>query len=636
MINAKQYLIDLVKAKTGIWITEEDVEFSNPIRQPDGSTRNTKITVYPKPWLPLVNGFDLYYNRTHTSEVRPFRILKGTNKTTHDVLDVINHEYDYNFTEEEINNKILPNADVSGYTHFYLFFTENCIGFYNYQIVITADFLIKEHPLPDPIDVSDPYVPVPYQLYLPHSTIVGTVCIDGSLWRMRSSGNEDFVYILYEENSPTCTVNSFRVVNKNNVVNSNRESIVTYKFEQPLEEDVEFVVSAISNTGLRSDIKSIEYKINTNDPWVTLLSNNKLIVPKGRNRFCFKVVMSDTDVKMILLGIYEKPSNKILTNKSIEYANISVSEHSNTPVNEYHPSGAILNYICVGTDLICTYANGSGGTYTETIETNSLACGYTTKPNLTVNVSTTTVTEDSEIVLIYTLTSITTTDLKLNINLNNITTDSYDIGTIQYRLLGGIDYMSIPSDNTIIIPIGIVKFFIKLKILLDDVSEINEVCSVTISETEQQSMLLNSVPITTTITIGNKPVVKPTLSSDTNELHLNINDDYKYGIIKYSLTNTLNVQLPLMLTVTYLDDTDPNLFVFKHWNEDTSMWDTVASGSVLTVPKEKTHFYISIDNLGVVSKITDKGFDISLEDFSGTPKLNNTEPLVVTVKIPAP
>ncbi len=40
------------------------------------------------------------------------------------------------------------------------------------------------------------------------------------------------------------------------------------------------------------------------------------------------------------------------------------------------PAGALLAQNCVGFDLVATYANGSGGTYTQVVQANSGACGY--------------------------------------------------------------------------------------------------------------------------------------------------------------------------------------------------------------------------------------------------------------------
>ena len=50
-------------------------------------------------------------------------------------------------------------------------------------------------------------------------------------------------------------------------------------------------------------------------------------------------------------------------------------------------AGTLLSDSCVGFDLVGTYADGSGGTYTQTIETNSATCGYTPPVTYSVSIS---------------------------------------------------------------------------------------------------------------------------------------------------------------------------------------------------------------------------------------------------------
>jgi len=59
------------------------------------------------------------------------------------------------------------------------------------------------------------------------------------------------------------------------------------------------------------------------------------------------------------------------------------------PAPVYDPAGTFLGDFCQGFDLVGTYADGSGGTYTQTIESNSASCGYEppcqNPPNITAS-----------------------------------------------------------------------------------------------------------------------------------------------------------------------------------------------------------------------------------------------------------
>ena len=57
------------------------------------------------------------------------------------------------------------------------------------------------------------------------------------------------------------------------------------------------------------------------------------------------------------------------------------SAGASVTVNPAPPAaGTLLSQACQGYTLVGTYANGSGGTYTQTIETNSITCGYNPNP----------------------------------------------------------------------------------------------------------------------------------------------------------------------------------------------------------------------------------------------------------------
>ena len=66
---------------------------------------------------------------------------------------------------------------------------------------------------------------------------------------------------------------------------------------------------------------------------------------------------------------------------------------STTTTTTNVPAGTLLSTSCFGVDLYGTYADGSGGSYVDLIESNSVSCGYTTTTS-TSTTTTTTTTED--------------------------------------------------------------------------------------------------------------------------------------------------------------------------------------------------------------------------------------------------
>lgn len=66
--------------------------------------------------------------------------------------------------------------------------------------------------------------------------------------------------------------------------------------------------------------------------------------------------------------------------RTIQITAYNVTRYASYTLNYYQPSGTFLTQFCSGTTLVGRYANGSGGTYDNTIETNSASCGYTPPP----------------------------------------------------------------------------------------------------------------------------------------------------------------------------------------------------------------------------------------------------------------
>ena len=77
------------------------------------------------------------------------------------------------------------------------------------------------------------------------------------------------------------------------------------------------------------------------------------------------------------LGLQGIWSATITTLGGTATASVTVA---NAPEDDPPPANELINSYCSGYDLYGNYTNGSGGSYSQLIETNSLTCGYTPPP----------------------------------------------------------------------------------------------------------------------------------------------------------------------------------------------------------------------------------------------------------------
>ncbi len=194
--------------------------------------------------------------------------------------------------------------------------------------------------------------------------------------------------------------------------------------------------------------------------------------------------------------------------------------HPTVPfIPTFPANGTLLNTFCTGKNKMGRYADGVGGVYIDTIEVNSVDCGYVAPPPGTLSADAVTITasltqvdnalivptvvakeDGTEAFIKYTLSDALIDDLHLDCSLTFDTASAADIDKMELIIGSGTPTpMTYPS--TITIPAGQTEFKLAFKYVADAATEGEEKFSVTVKKQASSMNVRNADPIVTEMTI---------------------------------------------------------------------------------------------------------------------------------------
>ena len=200
------------------------------------------------------------------------------------------------------------------------------------------------------------------------------------------------------------------------------------------------------------------------------------------------------------------------------YLNVDHPWDSLIPTNP--PNGTLLNTFCTGTTQMGRYADGNGGTYNDTIEVNSTACGYVAPPPATFAADAVTLTaslthtdatpitsstvqaneEGDSAYVTYTLADALVDDVTFDVSLvfNSAAAAGIDEMTIT---VGAGAATPITYPGTVTIPAGETAFVLSFKFVEDHATEGDETFTVVVATQPGETHITNDAPIETEITV---------------------------------------------------------------------------------------------------------------------------------------
>ena len=137
--NPRQILLDMYNLETGRNYDLSRWDFKNPIKQTNGSLRNTLIVLFNSVSNENLYGArGVFYNRIHTSALGTITAQKGNNTLVSEVLAQINSQFGIRIGIQDIVDEALPAADTNGNVSFTLNFSANSLQFYSGPIITLA------------------------------------------------------------------------------------------------------------------------------------------------------------------------------------------------------------------------------------------------------------------------------------------------------------------------------------------------------------------------------------------------------------------------------------------------------------------------------------------------------------------
>lgn len=279
MKNVKQLIVDTIAKAVNIPLSLIDVDFDVPQALPSGSPRNTKIRVFPKPWVGVSGSYELMYDRVYYKDIRPFTIIKGDAVTVHDVIEEINHRYDYDFELEDVLDEPLVEADGDGNINFYLSFAQTSKGFYSGDRILTStEYIDPDAPVPPEID--NPNWPYPVFTGYPASgTLLKTICRNNQAWGLYAQGtNGQTIELRMAGSDSQCQQLTLSCSKTQDVVQ--KAAVINYSFNKPLDEEVNLIYTVTAGTADTTLISTVAYKIRGEIYWRVPTFTNTIVVPK--------------------------------------------------------------------------------------------------------------------------------------------------------------------------------------------------------------------------------------------------------------------------------------------------------------------------------------------------------------------
>lgn len=225
-------------------------------------------------------------------------------------------------------------------------------------------------------------------------------------------------------------------------------------------------------------------------------------------------------------------------------------------IPSYIPAGTLVSWACSGTTKVGNYADGSGGTYQQTIELNSLDCGYVAPTPGPVEAATATITinsatnqdvntevvigEDGTAYIVYDLSNPLTAATNIVFDaLFDEEADASDIAAYAWRI-GTAAWNTITLPATVTLPQGAQNFALRVQYVEDLETEGEEHYSIIFDKAPGNTQI-TSAAITTRMTIEDTSVTpgdEPLFTRFSTELY---NDDFSannknFGVAPYDNT----------------------------------------------------------------------------------------------------
>lgn len=144
--TADELVADVIQALSSGVDTIADYELSVPqiltgalMEVRPGVVKNTKLILIPRATSSFIGPATVYYNRIHSSEIFPLRVLKGSAINTEELIPAINQQYKLHITTEDIINEPLPQPDSAGYVTVNLQMKPTSLIFYGSNDVGISD-----------------------------------------------------------------------------------------------------------------------------------------------------------------------------------------------------------------------------------------------------------------------------------------------------------------------------------------------------------------------------------------------------------------------------------------------------------------------------------------------------------------
>lgn len=501
MLTGIEYLTNKVKQTTGVNINVDDLVFSNPVKLSHGETRNTLVMVFPRPWIPLITGYEFRYNRIHYSDITTFVIYKTQAKSVYDLLDIINNQYELRLNTKDVVDTALPQEDVNGRISFRVKINENSHTFYDTEVVRTiTEFIDLDNPPPAP--PADPEVQViTLSANIPDNTLLRTMCRDGDLWAIYGHNDGSITEELQFTDDPSCLVTTLNNITPVTYGEATGFGVSTYVFNKQSPVAVSLKARLFSTTGVVVTTDILQYKIQESDNWTTVSVGGELLIPANTYRFSVRAKIRDTQTTNLFLYIVESNGFNLLANTEPLITQIVIDDviGSLPP-----PPVAIETYVdtyCIGYKKYNTYADGIAGIYSKLIDELSTDCGYVVKPELSVDIAAVTLVQTNELILTYTLTQTLAVGLELGVNFNHITTIPDNVDVLEYKLAADADYTPLLIGDSFTVLPGDTAFNIKVKFKDDTIVDDNKYVTLRISEFGAGGLLSNETSIGTNITI---------------------------------------------------------------------------------------------------------------------------------------
>ena len=389
--DAKSVILSVVNQMENTSITVDDVDFGIPQRA-NGTlpVRNTKIVLSPKQSSGYYGNKTIWYNRIHISELGPITVQKGTATSMWGLIPAINAKYGIYLSTTDIIDAALP-VNQTGEIAVTLNISQASLMFYAGPVIQTPGF--------NPGTPASILVPAMWDPVIKSSLIT----IDSTGYEISSAAGISMI------RTNTSFVDGKRYFE---FTNNSSNGLVGFG-----------TASANTTTLLGSDINTWSLDTFTglfSHNGVTLLDLSSQLTLLEDNPVGFMLDLDTDALTLILTGDVRVdvpniglPSNSIFVMAGNKSATLPVTNIEANFGNQaftfqvpfgYYPgfgtggepvvptAGTLISQNCVGFDLVGTYANGSGGTYSAILQTNSVTCGFgggTTQPPTTTLVPTT-------------------------------------------------------------------------------------------------------------------------------------------------------------------------------------------------------------------------------------------------------